>query len=171
MKLILTGATGFAGGEVLKQALADPAIERVTVLTRRPLGLIHTKVSEVIVRDFLDYSAIRIDADACIWCLGVSQSQVGKEQYVVITHDYAVAAAAAMIAANPRLRFCFVSGRSADPTEKASQLYARIKAAPSARSARNIRRTCSCSGPATSRRRSRADLARTSRASRRPSLP
>ena len=24
MKLILTGATGFAGGEVLKQALADP---------------------------------------------------------------------------------------------------------------------------------------------------
>ena len=127
MKLILTGATGFAGGEVLGQALADPAIERVTVLTRRPLGLTHTKLSEVIVRDFLDYSAILIDADACIWCLGVSQSQVGKEQYVVITHDYAVAAAAAMIAANPRLRFCFVSGRGADPTEKASQLYARIK--------------------------------------------
>ena len=46
---------------------------------------------------------------------------------MVITHDYAVAGAAAMIAANPRLRFCFVSGRSADPTEKASQLYARIK--------------------------------------------
>ena len=128
MKLILTGATGFAGGEVLKQALADPAVERVTVLTRRPLGLTHAKLNEVVLRDFLDYSAIRLDdADACLWCLGVSQSQVGKEQYVVITHDYAVAGAAAMIAANPRLRFCFVSGRSADPTEKASQLYARIK--------------------------------------------
>ena len=100
MKLILTGATGFAGGEVLKQALADPAVERVTVLTRRPLGLTHAKLNEVVLRDFLDYSAIRLDdADACIWCLGVSQSQVGKEQYVVITHDYAVAGAAAMIAA------------------------------------------------------------------------
>ena len=90
MKLILTGATGFAGGEVLRQALADPAVERVTVLTRRPLDLTHAKLNEVIVRDFLDYSSVRLDnADACIWCLGVSQSQVGKEQYVVITHDYA----------------------------------------------------------------------------------
>ena len=128
MKLILTGATGFAGGEVLKQALADPAIERVTVLTRRPTDFKHAKLDEVVVLDFLDYSAIPIDgADACIWCLGVSQSQVDKDQYVVITHDYAVAAAASMIAANPRLRFCFVSGRSADPSEKASQLFARIK--------------------------------------------
>ena len=100
----------------------------MTVLTRRPIGVTHAKLSDVIVRDCLDYSAIRLDdADSCIWGLGVSQSQVGKEQYVVITHDYAVAGAAAMIAANPRLRFCFVSGRSADPTEQASQLYARIK--------------------------------------------
>jgi uncharacterized protein YbjT (DUF2867 family) len=128
MKLILTGATGFAGGEVLEQALADPEVERVTVLTRRPLGVTHAKLSEVVVRDFLDYSAIRVDkADACIWCLGVSQTQVSKEEYVVITHDYAVAAATAMIAANPNLRFCFVSGRGADPSEQSSQLYARIK--------------------------------------------
>ena len=128
MKLILTGATGFAGGEVLKQALNDPSIERVAVLTRRPTGIVHPKVAEVLVRDFLDYSATPLaGADACIWCLGVSQSQVGKEEYVKITHDYAVAAAAAMIAANPKLRFCFVSGHSADPSEKASQLFARIK--------------------------------------------
>lgn len=171
MKLILTGATGFAGGEVLKQALAAPSVERVTVLTRRSLGLAHAKLSEVVVRDFLDYSATRLDdADACIWCLGVSQSQVGKEQYVVITHDYAVAGAAAMIAANPRLRFCFVSGRSADPSEKASHCMQGSRVAPSARSARSIRRTFSCSDPATSKRRSRAVPARTSRASRLPSL-
>lgn len=128
MNVILTGATGFAGGEVLKQALADPSIERVIVLTRRSTGSAHPKLDEVIVRDFLDYGATALPAaDACIWCLGVSQTQVGKEEYVRITHDYAVAAAAAMIAANPNLRFCFVSGRSADPTEKASQLQARIK--------------------------------------------
>lgn len=128
MNLILTGATGFAGGEVLRQALLDPAIERVTVLTRRPSGSTHAKLQEVVVRDFLDYSALPIGgADACIWCLGVSQTQVNKEQYVVITHDYAVAAAEAMITANPHMRFCFVSGLSADPSEKASQLQARIK--------------------------------------------
>ena len=128
MNVILTGATGFAGGEVLKQALADTSIERITVLTRRATGARHPKLEEVVARDFLDYRSIPLPAaDACIWCLGVSQTQVGKDEYVKITHDYAVAAAAAMIAANPNLRFCFVSGRSADPTEKASQLQARIK--------------------------------------------
>ena len=64
---------------MLKQALVDPAFERVTVLSRRPVGVTHAKLSEVIVRDFLDYSAIRLDhADACIWCLGVSQSRVSR---------------------------------------------------------------------------------------------
>ena len=44
MKLILTGATGFAGGEVLKQALADTAIERVTVLTAGRPSFRHAKL-------------------------------------------------------------------------------------------------------------------------------
>ncbi len=103
MKLILTGATGFAGGEVLKQALLDSEIEQVMVLTRRATRAAHPKLQEV------------------------------KDQYVVITHDYAVAAAAAMIKANPRLRFCFVSGRSADPNEKASHCTRESRAARSAR--------------------------------------
>lgn len=128
MKLLLTGATGFTGGEVLKQALADDAIEQVTVWTRRPIGVTHAKLKEVLVADFLDYRGVSLgDADACIWCLGVSQTQVSKEAYVKITHDYAVAAATALFAANPQLRFCFVSGRSADPSEKSKVLSARIK--------------------------------------------
>ncbi|APR82878.1 Oxidoreductase [Minicystis rosea] len=128
MKILLTGATGFTGGEVLKQALSDAAITQVTVLTRRPLGVAHEKLREAIVSDFLDYRGVPIDdAGACIWCLGVSQTQVSKEAYVTITHDYAVAAATAMFAENPEMRFCFVSGRSADPSEKRGPLSARIK--------------------------------------------
>ena len=51
-----------------------------------------------------------------------------------VTHLFIVTASLASLSATlgsrpeiSRLRFCFVSGRSADPTEKASQLYARIK--------------------------------------------
>ncbi len=43
MRLLLAGATGFLGGEVLEQALASSAIDRVTVLTRRSLGRSHAK--------------------------------------------------------------------------------------------------------------------------------
>lgn len=124
MKIVLTGATGFTGGEVLRQALADPAIEQVRVLTRRSTGLSHPKLKEVIVDDFLDYAQVDLrECDACIWCLGVSQTRVGEAEYIRITHDYALAAAKAMYAANPRLRFCFLSGRGAE----ASTLFARIK--------------------------------------------
>lgn len=37
MKIILTGATGFIGGAVLKQCIATPSISTVFVLTRRDL--------------------------------------------------------------------------------------------------------------------------------------
>lgn len=127
MKLVLTGATGFTGGEVLRQALEDASITEVLVLGRRPVGITHPKLRERLV-DFLDYGGIDFSAyDACAWCLGVSQTKANEEEYIRITLDYAMAAAKAMFTANPSFRFCFVSGRSADPTEQKKTLYARIK--------------------------------------------
>lgn len=128
MNILLTGATGFAGGEVLRQALADPDIKRVTVLTRRSVRLAHPKLQEILMRDFLDYSELDLAGyTACIWCLGTSQAGAAEPAYTRVTLDYPLAAARAMFAANPRLRFCFVSGRSADPTEQRRSLFARIK--------------------------------------------
>lgn len=67
------------------------------------------------------------NADACLWCLGISQSQVSKEQYHVITYDYAMAAANAMLNANPTISFLFLSGGGADSTEQSKTLFARVK--------------------------------------------
>jgi uncharacterized protein YbjT (DUF2867 family) len=39
MKVIVTGATGLAGSAVVRQALLDADIERVTVLSRRPIPI------------------------------------------------------------------------------------------------------------------------------------
>ena len=61
MKLILTGATGFVGGEVLSQALKDPDIERVTVFTRRALPLQHPKLHQIELADFTDWSGVAAD--------------------------------------------------------------------------------------------------------------
>src|ERR1700759_2537834 len=129
MKIILTGATGFVGDEVLRQALDDPSIDQVVVLTRRPVGVSNPKLNEIVLDDFLDYSGLgdQLKADACIWCLGVSQTAVSKDEYIKITLDYTIAAARAMLAANPQIRFCFVSGRGADWDEKSMTLYGKIK--------------------------------------------
>ena len=128
MRIILTGATGFAGGEVLRQVLLDPAISSITSLVRRPSGIPHAKLTEIILPNFLDYSVVDFAGhDACIWALGVSQTAVDEAAYIEITYDYMMAGAHAMLAANPDLRFCFLSGRGADQNEQARTLFGRIK--------------------------------------------
>ncbi|HNN75173.1 MAG TPA: NAD-dependent epimerase/dehydratase family protein, partial [Leptospiraceae bacterium] len=102
MKILVTGATGLVGAEVLREAIKDRGIEQAIALTRRPGPVVDAKIHSITHTDFLDYSGVNLrEVDAIIWCLGVSQSQVNKEQYEVITHDYAVAAGKALLLANP----------------------------------------------------------------------
>ncbi|KAJ6591483.1 hypothetical protein DFH09DRAFT_906987 [Mycena vulgaris] len=77
MKFILTGASGFVGGEVLAQCRRNPAISSIVVLTRRPLPERVTadpKVQAIVMKDFKIYStetAKQLEgADACIWSMG-----------------------------------------------------------------------------------------------------
>ena len=79
MKVLVSGATGLAGSEVVRQCFLDPEIEEVVALARRPLADSHAKLTLVVHENFLDYSAIK-DAlarcDAWLWCLGIAQSRV-----------------------------------------------------------------------------------------------
>lgn len=130
MKIILTGATGTAGSEVLRQALADPDVTDVLVLSRRPLDITDPKLRVAVVKNFLDYSEVGpqfTGYGACLWCLGISQTEVSKEDYETITYGYALAAAQAMKDLGEGFRFCFLSGRGADSNEKSSILFARVK--------------------------------------------
>lgn len=130
MRIIVTGATGMAGSEVVRQAIADENIEQIVCIARRPLEISGAKIKTIIHHDFLNYDAIKDEfknCDACIWCLGISQLQVSKAQYAVITFDYTIAAAKAMLTVNPEIHFLFLSGNSADRTEKSRVLFARLK--------------------------------------------
>ena len=74
MKFILTGCTGFIGGEVIYQCLRNPSITSVVALTRRKLPETFTtnpKLKEVVMKDFNAYPESVLKelsgADACIW--------------------------------------------------------------------------------------------------------
>ncbi|KUJ24125.1 uncharacterized protein LY89DRAFT_713044 [Mollisia scopiformis] len=58
MKAILSGSTGFIGGEILNQALTHPSITSLVCITRKPLPEAvanNPKVKVVIIKDFLSY--------------------------------------------------------------------------------------------------------------------
>jgi uncharacterized protein YbjT (DUF2867 family) len=130
MNILVTGATGLVGAEVIREAIKDSGITNITALARRPLSLQHPKLQTVQHKDFISYKGLEdvlAKQDACLWCLGISQSQVSAREYEVITYDYAIAAAKAMNQANPSMTFLFVSGQGADTQEKSKTLFARIK--------------------------------------------
>ncbi len=130
MKIIITGTTGTAGAETLTQALLDNEIKEVIELVRKPSGIKHAKLKTIVHNDFLNYSGLEAvfkNVDACIWCLGISQTQVSKNEYEVITYDYTIAAAKTMLASNPYITFVFLSGMGADSQEKSKTIFARVK--------------------------------------------
>jgi uncharacterized protein YbjT (DUF2867 family) len=136
MQIIVTGATGLVGAEVVRQAMMDPEIKGIAALVRRTLDIPalpeqgREKLKTVVHSDFLNYGGLESlfkNHDAVLWCLGISQNQVSKEDYFTITHDYALAVAGMILKTNPSMRLIFVSGEGADSSEKSRTLFARVK--------------------------------------------
>lgn len=128
--MLLFGATGSAGGSVLQACLLSPAVREVRAVTRRPLGLQDARLTTIAHDDFSHFDAIGpafADVDVCLYCLGKAVSQVESEAaYRRLTHDFAMAAAAALKEASPSAIFHFVSGKGAALDSRF--MWARVKA-------------------------------------------
>ncbi|GAA5953408.1 hypothetical protein JCM3765_005029 [Sporobolomyces pararoseus] len=147
MRLIITGATGSAGSEVLRQALLDSRVTAVTTLTRSPLPRYlvpdepPAKLTQIIHSDFSSYPPSLLDKlsnhDACIWALGTSSVGVNEEDYTRITYEYATEAAKAFgklkEGENEKFVFAYLSGArtTQTPTEGSgffsTPMWARVK--------------------------------------------
>lgn len=130
MKIIITGATGMVGKGVLLECLDHPRIEQVLTIGRTSLGIQHPKLIEVINRNFLDYSPIKISLkgyDACYLCMGVSAGGLTEQKYQELTYNYTLALARTLLEQNPEIICTYVSGEGTDSSEKGSTMWARVK--------------------------------------------
>ena len=131
-RVIITGATGLAGGCALRICLENPDVSLVTLIGRRHTGINDARLREVVVDDFTDYSALA-DAlenqDAALYCLGVYTGAVPDDLFRQITVDYTLAFARALHRASPQAAFCLLSGQGADQTEQSRMAFARYKGA------------------------------------------
>jgi uncharacterized protein YbjT (DUF2867 family) len=121
MKVILFGSTGMVGQGVLRECLRDQDVTEVLAVTRSATGQQDPKLREIVHRDFNDFAALKLDGDACFWCLGVSSTGMSEADYTRITFDYTIAAA--KVLARPTVTFIFVSGSGA----QGNAMWARVK--------------------------------------------
>ena len=130
MNVVLFGATGMVGAGVLIECLVDPRVESVLAVGRRPCGVSHPKLRELIRSDLFDYADAAEDflnLDACFFCLGVSAVGMSEADYHSVTYDLTVTNAESLLGLNPALTFCYVSGEGTDSTERGRLMWARVK--------------------------------------------
>jgi uncharacterized protein YbjT (DUF2867 family) len=130
MNVIIFGATGMVGQAALRESLLDPGVERVLTIGRSATGQKHEKLREVVQSDLTDYSSMASELagyDACFFCLGVSSAGMSEADYRRVTVGIAVAAARALVVANPGMTFIFVSGTGTDSTGTSRTMWARVK--------------------------------------------
>lgn len=130
LHLIITGATGMVGEGVLHEALQSDAVEKVLVINRKPCGMEHAKLSEIIHIDFFNLAPIAdklSNYNACFFCLGVSSVGMKEQEFYRFTYTLTMHAANLLCKLNPQMTFCYISGVGTDSSEKGSRMWARVK--------------------------------------------
>src|SRR6185503_15612849 len=111
----------------LLECFAEPQVERVVAIVRKPTAVRHAKLEEVVHSDFYDYTALQPrwpEFDACLFCLGVTSVGMDEPAYRRVTFDLTLAAARSMAAVNPSLVFCYVSGAGTDSSAQGRTMWA-----------------------------------------------
>jgi hypothetical protein len=130
IRAIITGATGMVGEGVLHECLLHEDVEKVLVINRKPCGVTHPKLTEIICKDFYDLSPIESQLsgyNACYFCLGTSSVGMSEKDYTHVTYDLTMSLAKVLARNNPGMTFCYISGAGTDSTEKGSLMWARVK--------------------------------------------
>lgn len=116
MQVVIFGATGMVGYEVLLRAIEKDEITKIITIGRNKTNINSNKVEEIIHDDFTNYSDLKSilqNTQACFYCLGVYQNAVGREQFWHITVNYVKALIECFEKTNPLIKFCLFSAQGA----------------------------------------------------------
>jgi uncharacterized protein YbjT (DUF2867 family) len=130
IKVIITGATGMVGEGVLLECLEHRDIKEVLMVNRRPSGMKHPKLKELLAPDFFDLTKAAGQLkgyEACFFCAGISSVGMKEAEYQRITYDTTLRFAETLVTLNPGMVFDYVSGSHTDSSEKGKVMWARVK--------------------------------------------
>ncbi|KAI1412345.1 putative nucleoside-diphosphate-sugar epimerase [Hypoxylon sp. FL1857] len=127
MKLIISGATGFVGREVLRQSLSRSEITSVVALARKPISAPEntdaSKLKSIVIDDYEHYSEeVKKEfagASACIWPVAITPSQSTAYEFAEVKRVCQTSTISALKAMHESgvsqpFRFLYVSGALAE---------------------------------------------------------
>jgi hypothetical protein len=104
------------GAGALREALEAPEFEAVLSVGRRPCGVQHPKLRELLLPNLLDAAAVEdqlVGYDACIWAVGISAVGLGEADYARVAEELTLLRARALLRLNPECSFCYCSATGA----------------------------------------------------------
>jgi hypothetical protein len=105
-------------------------VEAVLIINRKPCGVKHSKLKEIIISDFFNFSNIENQLsgyNACFFCMGVSSIRMEQAEYYKTTYSLTLHVAETLNKLNKGMTFCYVSGAGTDSSEKGRSMWAKIK--------------------------------------------
>ncbi|WP_345953652.1 NAD-dependent epimerase/dehydratase family protein [Mucilaginibacter sp. PAMB04168] len=130
LRVIITGATGMVGEGVLHECMEAAEVAEVLLLNRRPSGIQHPKITEVVHADLFDLTAVEnqlIGYNACFFCLGMSSVGVSKEEYYKTTYELTIKVATTLSRLNGNMTFSYISGAGTNSSEQGGSNWSRVK--------------------------------------------
>lgn len=129
-QILIAGASGMVGNHLLEICINSNEIEKIFILSRKPIQNKHQKIQEILIDDFMNYDEVISNfkhVDVVFFCIGVYTGTVNRETFRKITIDYPVAIAKAVYTYSPASKFILLSGAGADRTEKSKLMFAKDK--------------------------------------------
>jgi len=126
MKVLLVGATGLIGSELLDLFCTDENVTEIKTLTRRPIIKTNSKVKQSIINfEYLDNDKVFEGVDTVCCCLGTTIADAGSRE-VFKEVDYGIVIKIAKLARNKGVsNFLYVSSLGAN--ESSMAFYLKIK--------------------------------------------
>lgn len=132
MKIILFGASGMVGASALREVLNASEVESVLSIGRRPCGVEHPKLHELLLPDLFDFDAVKDQLagyDGCIWAVGISSAGLNEAAYARVTEEMTLLWASALLSLNPDFSFCYCSAGGAGGRSMWARVRQRVEAA------------------------------------------